>query len=47
MQNADAGQRALLEQQLKNVQEKFADTEKSWKEELSRRKAAGAALEQL
>lgn len=47
LQNADAGQRALLERQLQAVQEKLADTEKSYAEELEKRKAADEALAQM
>ncbi len=47
LQNADAGQRALLERQLQAVQEKLADTEKSYAEELEKRKSADEALAQM
>ncbi|CAK8715854.1 MAG: Tetratricopeptide repeat-containing protein [Candidatus Electronema aureum] len=46
-QNAATGQRALLEQKLKVVGEKFSDIEKSYKEEIERRKAADDALAQM
>ncbi len=47
LQNADAGQRALLERQLQAVREKLADMEKSYAEELQKRKAADEALVQM
>uniref|UniRef100_UPI0040577129 caspase family protein n=1 Tax=Candidatus Electronema sp. TaxID=2698783 RepID=UPI0040577129 len=47
LRNADAGQRTLLERQLQAVQEKLADTEKSYAEELEKRKAADEALAQM
>lgn len=47
LQNADAGQRVLLERQLQSVQEKLADIKKSYEEELKKRKAADEALAQM
>ena len=44
---ADDGERRLLEQQLQAVSAKLADIERSYEEELARRKAADAALAQL
>jgi tetratricopeptide (TPR) repeat protein len=44
---ADDGERRLLEQQLQAVSVKLADIERSYEEELARRKAADAALAQL